>query len=225
MPHARFRFSPVLTVALLVLAPAGCRDRYEWNQKLTVTVLTPSGERSGSSIVHVVALFGQLPASGNEVEYKIVGEATVVSISPRRYLFALLGEGAEELVAATWKNELPELRRDWLPRIPNLKGPRDVPQGHYPLLVMFADPSDPKTVRRADPDDLASVFGLGYALKAITLEVTDEPVTAGQVESVLGWLKAVWPNQLDGQRYQTIKAENRFANSLGTGAFSTEVGR
>lgn len=185
MPHARFRFLSALAVALLAFALAGCRDRYEWNQKLTVTVETPSGERSGSGIVQVVALFGQLPASGNEVEYKIAGEATAVEVSSGHYLFALLGEGSKELAATTWKSELPELRRDWLPRIPSLKGQREVPQNRYPMLVTFTDLNDPKTVRRVDPADLAYAFGSGYALKAITLEITDQPVSEGWVDAVL----------------------------------------
>ena len=30
-----------------------------------------------------------------------------------------------------------------------------------------------------------------YQLKAITLEITDEPVTEGKVENVLGWLGSI----------------------------------
>lgn len=63
-----------------------------------------------------------------------------------------------------------------------------VPAELYPLLVTFDDIADPTTARRVDPSDLASMFGPGYALKAITLEITDEKVSAGRVEAVLGWL-------------------------------------
>jgi hypothetical protein len=92
-------------------------------------------------------------------------------------------------------------------------------------LVTFGNISDPTSVQQVDPDDLAATFGAGYALRAVTLEITGEPVTIGVVEGVLGWLHDVWPNQLDGQRYETIKASNRFANSISTGNFSTEVGQ
>ncbi|MGE0502820.1 MAG: hypothetical protein AB7I79_16875 [Rhizobiaceae bacterium] len=201
MLSARFRFLPILAVALLALTLAGCRDIYEWHQKLTVTVETPLGQRSGSGIAKIVALFGRLPASSSEVEYRITGEATVVEMSPGQYLFALLDEGSKELAAATWRGELPTGRHHWLPRIPDLKGPKDVPQARYPMLVTFTDLGNPKTVRRLNPADLAATFGPGYALKGITLEITDEPVTVGAVESVLGWLHdptyrtpPVWPS-------------------------------
>ena len=41
---------------------------------------------------------------------------------------------------------------------------------------------------RVDPADLAATFGAGFALREITLEVTDDAVTEGVVEGVLGWL-------------------------------------
>ena len=59
---------------------------------------------------------------------------------------------------------------------------------HYPLLVTFGDINDPASVKKVDPNDLAATFGPGYTLKSITLEITDEPVTTGKVEDVLGWV-------------------------------------
>lgn len=58
---------------------------------------------------------------------------------------------------------------------------------NYPYLVTFKDIADPTSVVRVDPDDLAASFGAGYRLKAITVQVTDEPVTVGIVKK-LGWL-------------------------------------
>ena len=62
-----------------------------------------------------------------------------------------------------------------------------MPKRDFPLLVTFTDIDDPKTVRKVDPNNLAATLGPGYALKSITLEITDEPVTKGKVEEVLGW--------------------------------------
>ncbi|MFO1174759.1 MAG: hypothetical protein U1E48_06075 [Paracoccaceae bacterium] len=61
----------------------------------------------------------------------------------------------------------------------------------YPLLVTFDDIHDPKSVRQVDPADLAAAFGPGVRLKAVTLAVTDEAVTEGKVEAVLGDLKEI----------------------------------
>ena len=54
---------------------------------------------------------------------------------------------------------------------------------------------DPASVARVDPTDLAASFGPGYALSSITLAITDEPVTKGRVEAVLGWLTDVGRKQ------------------------------
>ncbi len=185
MPLARL----ALLLTLLVLG--GCRDRHEWHQKTTVTVETPAGERSGAAVVGVVAWFGQLPASGNEVEYRITGEATVVEVAPGRYLFALLGGSQERFYAAARDRFRGMPRKDWLREIPRQAVPVELTGGSIPLLVTFDDVADPKTVRRVDPADLAATFGPGFALKSVTLEVTREPVTEGRVEATLGWLEKV----------------------------------
>ena len=47
-----------------------------------------------------------------------------------------------------------------------------------------------RALSAVDPDDLAAHFGPGYALSSIKLAITDEPVTTGKVEAVLGWWEA-----------------------------------
>ncbi|MCG7495031.1 toxin-activating lysine-acyltransferase [Thalassobius sp. Cn5-15] len=37
--------------------------------------------------------------------------------------------------------------------------------------------------------DLAASYGEGYALTRLTLQITDDPLTQGEVEKVLGWLR------------------------------------
>ena len=62
-----------------------------------------------------------------------------------------------------------------------------------------------------------------HQLTSVTLEITQDAVTEGHVEEVLGWLQELWPNMLDGKRYETIDASNRLANSLTSNSFSTEI--
>jgi len=111
-------FAPLILVLCLV-ALAGCRTEHHWRQKTTLTVETPAGPRSGSSVVEVTALFGKLPLTGNEVEYSFHGEATVVEIMPGRYLFALLGGSEERFYRAARDRFTGMHRRDrpeWEPR-------------------------------------------------------------------------------------------------------------
>jgi hypothetical protein len=191
MPRSLASFIFLASLATSVLGLGACRDRYEWRQKLTMTVDTPSGERIGSSVVQVEVLFGQLPASGNEVEHKLKGEAVVVEISAGHYLFALLNEGTKELAAGVWEDQLPQSRRDWLPRIADLHGERELPSKLYPMLATFADINDPKSVQEVKPEELAAAFGPGVKLESITLSITDEPVTE-RLQNVLKWL-GVYP--------------------------------
>lgn len=61
-----------------------------------------------------------------------------------------------------------------------------------------------------------------HRLKSLTLEITDEPVTKGEVDKVLGWLGEYYSNRFDGKRFGTVKTDFPFANSLASGAFDTE---
>lgn len=73
---------------------------------------------------------------------------------------------------------------------------------NYPYLVTFKDIADPTSVVRVDPDDLAASFGAGYRLKAITVQVTDEPVTVGIAER-LAWLSKYPEPSLNPQHSPT----------------------
>jgi len=224
----------LLAVILLPLALLGCKDRYHWRQKLTVTVETPSGAVSAASVSAVswARHLIRFP-EGMGWHYDLTGEAVVVEIAPGRYLFALLkGAGTTEymgsVAAASISAQEGRVIDDAL--FDEVRDKRDraagviaVPDYQYPMLVTFADIADPASVELVDPADLAASFGPGVRLKSVTLEVTDEPVTEGKVEAVLGWLSTIWPNHLDGQRYETLGARFPLANSLGVGWFSTEV--
>lgn len=204
------------------LPTAGCgwfKERWQWNQKLTVEVNTPNGVRTGSAVSHVY--WADANALGNYYA-SYSGEATFVDIGRGRYLFALLSEGTKQIAAYTLHKELGEQRSAYdklFPRVMSFRGVRDVPRDRYPMLVTFTDINDPTTVRRVDSDDLAAVFGPGVSLRRITLEITGEKVTDGKVETVLPWLADWGGGMLDGRRISTSKAPNRLANDLGAGAF------
>ena len=218
------RLAHITALLLAAVVLAGCRDYHHWNQKLTLEVLTPGGMVTGSSVVQVEAWFGQLPMSGNEVSYEVTGEATMVEVAPGRYLFALLdGNTKERMYYATRGRFKDMLRGEWLFEIPKLKGKAQLYGDTMPMLVTFGDINLPQTVREVKPDELSKHFGPGVSLVSATLEITDEPVTTGRVEDVLGWLGEYYNKRLDGQRYGTIEAANRFANSLSSGAFRAGI--
>lgn len=179
---------------------------YSWGQKTTVTVMTPEGERSGSAVVQVSWKDSpDILPDAPHLHSEIRGEATVVNLGNGKYLFALL-KGAERRGLAMFggREELPTATVSLLPLVKATAASRgesrEVPPIYRPLLVTFADITDPASVQRVDPDNLAASFGPGYALTSITLAIIDEWVTKGRVDAVLGWLsnrelfKRIWPD-------------------------------
>jgi len=213
-------------LGLLILT--ACSDVYSWRQKLTVTVLTPDGPVVAMSVTEVTytetdgfLVFHE--ARG--VRSRISGEAVVLEVAPDRYLFVML-DGVEKLALKTFE-QLPytyELGfKQWARSLQRYREVVAVPQENYPQMVTFDDINTPTSVRLVDPTNLSDVFGAGYVLEGMTLQIVKEPVTQGKVESVLNWLYQIWPYTLDGRRIETIEAENRLANSLSANSFSTEI--
>lgn len=91
-----------------------------WHRRLTVTVDTPSDGVSGTAVSEIRYTFHANPSriTGREVPYDLTGEATVVEVSPGRYLFALL-DGSEERFAAAARGRFVGMTRgEWLRLIP-----------------------------------------------------------------------------------------------------------
>lgn len=176
---------------VLILALSGCSQKWSWHQRLSLVVDTPAGPISASSVTRRSLRFTDgwfVPPEARGAASSYSGEAVVLEVAPGRYLFALLG--APNPFEVFFPREAPV---EVAPQLEVLRETRAVPRRQYPTLVTFADVADPTTVARVDPDDLAASFGPGVALRGMTLEITDDPVTEGVVEGVLGWLS--WPRE------------------------------
>jgi len=177
----------MLTGGLALLAGAtlaGCAiHKTTWTEKLTVVVTTPHGEVSGGAVRW--QSLSEDPVL-NLAHSDMRGEAVVVEVARGRYLFALIQDNRPQAELMFFPGEPPV---DAAPKLRRVKGQaRAVPRSMYPLLVTFDDLKVPASVKQVDPDNLAAAFGEGYALKSITLEITDAPVTQGRVEAVLPWI-------------------------------------
>jgi hypothetical protein len=189
----------ILVVVFLVLSSlglSGCGS-YDWHQKLTVEVETPDGVKSGSAVTEVSWWENRFFKDGGVLQSAIKGEAAVVDLGNGRYLFALLSHANDSRYMAGLAPRIVTDRDKlvWsleaITRAKALSGRLVVPPKHFPMLVTFTDINDPKSVKKVDPANLGATFGMSYALKSITLEITDEPVTEGTVKSVLGWLEVI----------------------------------
>ncbi|MDO8353944.1 MAG: hypothetical protein Q7T14_10820 [Aestuariivirga sp.] len=187
----------ILVAVFLVLSSlslSGC-GTYEWHQKLTVEVETPDGVKAGSAVTEVSWWENRVFKDGAALQSEIKGEAAVVDLGNGRYLFVLLSHANDSGYMAGLAPRV-VVDRDGLAwsleaitRAKGLSGRLEVPSKHFPMLVTFTDINDPKSVKEVDPANLGATFGAGYALKSITLEVTNEAVTEGKIETVLGWTK------------------------------------
>jgi hypothetical protein len=99
------------------------------------------------------------------------------------------------------------------------------PPSYYPIMVTFADMTDPKSVTKIDPDNMAARFGKGVKLKRITVERTDDAVTSG-IEERLGWLEKIGKTRstLIPNPPRLLKdATNPIIQYLAPSDFSTEI--
>jgi hypothetical protein len=186
----------VLLLALLSLS-ACTRDEY-WNQRLTLVIDTPTGPVTGSVVQRIdwqaatglykTAFQGVDPS---QTSIRVTGEALAVEVAPGRWLFALLkgdqGWQGEPGSNAGYAIAVPLGQFAAILAYPKDK-PVPLPPEAWPMLVTFDDITKPETVQRVDPADLTAAFGEGMRLEMVTLEITEDLATEGQVDSLLEWL-------------------------------------
>ena len=202
---------------------------YAWDTetaryKLTYSLEVDGETRSGASVVQVRwEDTTRLPLPNTGVGNHVTGEAVVVDLGKGRYLFALLtGVSPDALVLYGFDTQFRPLIHEgtkypsvmaYVRHLNRVKPKTQLPSAKSPLLVTFDDIADPKTVKHVDPDDLAASFGPGVALKSVTLEITDEKVTEGRIEQVLGWfgdgktLKGMW-STLTPEQHDLLSSVN-----------------
>ncbi len=184
----------------------------EVRYRMTVEVATPDGVKSGSSVWSrsIRKSFGPISPYNSGFQ----AEAVAVELPGGRTLFALVkgqeftidrvfpeyvvdSPGEDDRVAHVQRiaenvgvTKLLPCTKDsveaW-PREPSM-GPLSY-DTYCPMLVTFRDLADPMSVELVNPKELAASFGKGYRLRAITLKVTDKPVTTGVGDMLrrVGW--------------------------------------
>ena len=184
---------------------------YSWHQKMTVEVEVDGQVYSGSSVVNMTVDGIREPMQFANVarHLSMQGEAVVVELPGDQYVFALLtydayltGKVFHDLVGGV----VTEPEKGWANKIRDVRETRKLDPSDYPMLVTFTDITDPKTVKKVDPENLGATFGPGVSLKRITLEIIDEPAMEGKIERLLVWLD-------DLKKYRS-DPNNPFTNTL-----------
>jgi hypothetical protein len=219
MKRRAFQFGGVATVSI-GLSGCGWNDSY-WHQKITLTVNTPDGLVSGSAVTSIEWTENRIFKDGAQWKLDYTGEAVVVEVTKGKYLFALLttkrqASGGWQTLGHIGPQSL-GLRVDEGNTFKKQDGKIIVPQELYPLLVVFNDINDPTSVLEVEATKLEDHFGFGVALKEITLEVTDDPVTTDQIEKKLLWFWKV-SSRFKSSEYRKSHPDDSI-NSVGGGEF------
>ncbi len=191
----KFVITVVVSVAGLLGLWLYFYPTYSWHQKMTVEVDVDGETYVGSSVVEMhVSAYPDTGWAPGVRSYGVRGEAVVVELPEKRYLFTLLtynvfltGKVFHDIVGG----DVSEPEKGWARVIGDVQEVRDLDPKDYPLLATFTNLNDSTTVKVLDPANLEATFGSGVSLKRITLEITDEPVTEGRVERVLSWFYEV----------------------------------
>jgi len=217
----------LMLVCTCGMVVSGCAligfPHHSWHQKMTVEVEVDGQGYAGASVVAMsVRGHPDLPLVHGNRDLDLRGEAVVVRLPKNQYLFALLTYNAF-LASRVFKHKmdraLSEPGERWAAIISDLRQTGEIALQDYPLLVTFTDINDPKTVKQVDPENLAATLGPGITLTRITLEITDEPVTEGKVESVLGWWFAQGTDRRDPPPFHVPNDSPRGYDTVGITQF------
>jgi len=223
----------LLTLASPAFARIGWDREAQWRYKLTLTLDTSRGRRTGSSVVEIRHHETKGILEGHWASLE--GEAVYVEMgSGRRPLVALLNGNRNpiwldrlkrpvdgrwrdgprtEFVLKLYDNSAPigdDIENVF--RLQPYRGPREIAPKDLPDLISFKDRSEPTTWFPVDPNNIALALGTGVKWRSITVEVTDEPVTF-DIENRLPWLKSssgqLWRNNQSNETLRRSDFERR----------------
>lgn len=241
-----------ISSTLLILSVAACSGRAKetptYRYRLTVEVETPHGLRLGSSVIEVrqrLVRPGSSPVH-QAIERRARGEAVTVDLPGGRKLFALLRseddvDWAETVMQTAAPRVAGESYEEQFDNVCLIKSPVVLPprwppvagglqMAGYPILVTFADLRHPSSIKRVEPSDLPAIFGAGFHLKRITVQITDDKITTG-IKEQLTWFRdlartggSMVPVVKDERgRHEVVQGFDESLADLGLSHFSTEA--
>jgi hypothetical protein len=184
----------------------------------------PDGPVSGSTVyemtAHIFPEGGGL-AGDTAANYRFRGEVAVIDLGEDRYIFAYpLASG--DVLYGSWIERYPEIsifdRSDWLPSAIEDPTPLELNESLHPRLVTFEDISDPLTANIFEANEMEAIFGEGYAISSVMVQVVDDRLLA---VASLSCCRASDPIAL---MEQSALSEYPDASELSANFFSTEIG-
>jgi hypothetical protein len=197
--------------ACIALALAGCGRSASYRYKLTLSLNTPDGVKTGYNVVEVA--YWEV---NHGEPHDISGEGIYIDLGPgRRPLVVLLTSARrpdQRIQDIRWSEDVPTdifvrlclnqtkyvNRIDTASTIASCRTPFEISPSDLPDLVTFDDVNDPSTVRKVYPDRLGVWLGPDVSWRSMTLQATDEALTTG-IQKWLPWVDSYQKNMpLDG---------------------------
>lgn len=155
---------------------------YSYRYRLTIAIEIDGKVHSGSSVIEVI--WRERPGIGSFSSY-IRGQAVFIDLQSRGAIVATLtngesyGPAQDGSLSVLWLVPRAFLLRDSgddLPKLPTLRGRRELAPTNMPRLIWFPDVAEPKTARRFTAADIPTLFGPGARLRTAEVEITDAPI-------------------------------------------------
>lgn len=223
--HHKVMVAFLMVVIAVAIGFAFLVNKYpegSWRYKMTVTVETPEGIKTGSAVREITVKTGPALTPESHAIVEVKGEAVVVDLGQHGTLFTLLdGDDAYRVVFNVFPFGGGGTTREGVEYYSHLKNAKAslVEKKNIPTMVTFKDIKDPKSVIAVDRANLAGTFGTGVTLKDVTIEMTDEDMT-WDVGKYLDWLPEIEARKarLNGSTSIAIST-NELSDNLGSGSF------
>lgn len=188
----------VVCVVAMIVAYKHFYPTYSYRYRLTVNVELDGVLHSGSSVIEVTwyaHLLPELISFSSELR----GQAALVDLGDRGIVAATLingedyGPAKDGALSALWIAASAfgfGSTIDELPRLPELRGRRELASDNLPRFLWFSNPHDPMTGRKILAQDFSSAMGPSVRFAGASVETTSDPIVINAYDK-LPWLKSL----------------------------------
>jgi hypothetical protein len=170
---------------------------YSYRYRLTVNIEIDGKVHSGSSVIEVKWRGGPAIGDGGPFGPSVKGQAALVDIGDRGVVVATLindesyGLAKDGALGALWiapRAFGKETNAEGIPKLPELRGKRDLALDNLPRFLWFSNPQDPTTARKLIVQDIPAIFGRSARFAGASVDITSDPIVI-DIRGKFSWLK------------------------------------
>jgi len=212
-----------ICIAALVVGYKHKYPDYSYRYRLTVNIEVEGNIHSGSSVIEVTWLGGSGIGEGGRFGRSVKGQSPLIDLGDRGVVIATLisnenySPGKNRALDVLWITPRAfgiETNEEEIPRLPELRGRRDLALDNLPRFLWFSNPQDPTTAQRLLVQDIPATFGASARFAGASVEITNDPIVI-DIRQKFSWLKPLeekppgenviyLPNKLGINRYLFI---------------------